>query len=236
MLIIKYYKKGWEKMIDLKNKKIIGLAIVSIIIFTTSIFLYKQNSSNAFKEEYMTEIFTEESNDNMEYDSSMKENTDNSNENNLEKNKIVVEIKGEVARPDVYQLEEGSIIKDLIDMAGGVTEEADLSCINRAEELVNHELIIIGNINDETESSVVQNSSVSSGNSTDNDSKSSTLININTADLEQLKKITGIGDIKAQSIIDYREANGGFKSLEELKNVDGIGDKTFEKIKNEITL
>ena len=114
-------------------------------------------------------------------------------------------------------------------MAGGVTEEADLSCINRAEELVNHELIIIGNINDETESSVVQNS-------TDNDSKSSTLININTADLEQLKKITGIGDIKAQSIIDYREANGGFKSLEELKNVDGIGDKTFEKIKNEITL
>lgn len=223
-------------MIDLKNKKIIGLTIVSIIIFIASIFLYKQNSSNAFKEEYMTEIFTEESNDNMEYDSSMKENTDNSNENNLEKNKIVVEIKGEVARPDVYQLEEGSIIKDLIDMAGGVTEEADLSCINRAEELINHELIIIGNINDETESSVVQNSSVSSGNSTDNDSKSSTLININTADLEQLKKITGIGDIKAQSIIDYREANGGFKSLEELKNVDGIGDKTFEKIKNEITL
>ena len=133
-------------MIDLKNKKIIGLTIVSIIIFIASIFLYKQNSSNAFKEEYMTEIFTEESNDNMEYDSSMKENTDNSNENNLEKNKIVVEIKGEVARPDVYQLEEGSIIKDLIDMAGGVTEEADLSCINRAEELVNHELIIIGNI------------------------------------------------------------------------------------------
>ena len=223
-------------MIDLKNKKIIGLTIVSIIIFIASIFLYKQNSSNAFKEEYMTEIFTEESNDNMEYDSSMKENTDNSNENNLEKNKIVVEIKGEVARPDVYQLEEGSIIKDLIDMAGGVTEEADLSCINRAEELVNHELIIIGNINDETESSVVQNSSVSSGNSTDNDSKSSTLININTADLEQLKKITGIGDIKAQSISDYREANGGFKSLEELKNVDGIGDKTFEKIKEQITL
>lgn len=222
-------------MIDLKNKKIIGLTIVSIIIFIASIFLYKQNSSNAFKEEYMTEIFTEESNDNMEYDSSMKENTDNSNENNLEKNKIVVEIKGEVARPDVYQLEEGSIIKDLIDMAGGVTEEADLSCINRAEELVNHELIIIGNINDETESSVVQNSSTSSSNGNNSD-KGSTLININTADLEQLKEITGIGNIKAQSIIDYREANGGFKSLEELKNVDGIGDKTFEKIKEQITL
>ena len=223
-------------MIDLKNKKIIGLVIITIIIFIVSIFLYKQKSSNAFKEEYMTEIFEEESNDNMEYTETLEEDTTTINEDSIDRNKIIVEIKGEVAKPDVYQLEEGSIIKDLIDMAGGVTEEADLSRINRAEELLNHELIIIGNINDETESSVVQNSSVSSGNSTDNDSKSSTLININTADLEQLKEITGIGNIKAQSIIDYREANGGFKSLEELKNVDGIGDKTFEKIKDQITL
>lgn len=222
-------------MIDLKNKKIIGLVIITIIIFIVSIFLYKQKSSNAFKEEYMTEIFEEESNDNMEYTETLEEDTTIINEDSIDRNKIIVEIKGEVAKPDVYQLEEGSIIKDLIDMAGGVTEEADLSRINRAEELLNHELIIIGNINDETESSVVQNSSTSSSNGNNSD-KGSTLININTADLEQLKEITGIGNIKAQSIIDYREANGGFKSLEELKNVDGIGDKTFEKIKDQITL
>ena len=222
-------------MIDLKNKKIIGLAIITIIIFIVSIFLYKQKSSNAFKEEYMTEIFEEESNDNMEYTETLEEDTSIINEDSIDRNKIIVEIKGEVAKPDVYQLEEGSIIKDLIDMAGGVTEEADLSRINRAEELLNHELIIIGNINDETESSVVQNNSTYSSNGNNSD-KVSTLININTADLEQLKEITGIGNIKAQSIIDYREANGGFKSLEELKNVDGIGDKTFEKIKDQITL
>ncbi len=222
-------------MIDLKNKKIIGLAIITIIIFIVSIFLYKQKSSNAFKEEYMTEIFEEESNDNMEYTETLEEDTTIINEDSIDRNKIIVEIKGEVAKPDVYQLEEGSIIKDLIDMAGGVTEEADLSRINRAEELLNHELIIIGNINDETESSVVQNNSTYSSNGNNSD-KVSTLININTADLEQLKEITGIGNIKAQSIIDYREANGGFKSLEELKNVDGIGDKTFEKIKEQITL
>lgn len=221
-------------MIDLKNKKIIGLAIITIIIFIVSIFLYKQKS-NAFKEEYMTEIFEEESNDNMEYTETLEEDTTIINEDSIDRNKIIVEIKGEVAKPDVYQLEEGSIIKDLIDMAGGVTEEADLSRINRAEELLNHELIIIGNINDETESSVVQNNSTYSSNGNNSD-KGSTLININTADLEQLKGITGIGNIKAQSIIDYREANGGFKSLEELKNVDGIGDKTFEKIKEQITL
>ena len=222
-------------MIDLKNKKIIGLVIITIIIFIVSIFLYKQKSSNAFKEEYMTEIFEEESNDNMEYTETLEEDTTIINEDSIDRNKIIVEIKGEVAKPDVYQLEEGSIIKDLIDMVGGVTEEADLSRINRAEELLNHELIIIGNINDETESSVVQNNSTYSSNGNNSD-KVSTLININTADLEQLKEITGIGNIKAQSIIDYREANGGFKSLEELKNVDGIGDKTFEKIKEQITL
>ena len=222
-------------MIDLKNKKIIGLAIITIIIFIVSIFLYKQKSSNAFKEEYMMEIFEEESNDNMEYTETLEEDTTIINEDSIDRNKIIVEIKGEVAKPDVYQLEEGSIIKDLIDMAGGVTEEADLSRINRAEELLNHELIIIGNINDETESSVVQNNSTYSSNGNNSD-KGSTLININTANLEQLKEITGIGNIKAQSIIDYREANGGFKSLEELKNVDGIGDKTFEKIKEQITL
>lgn len=222
-------------MIDLKNKKIIGLVIITIIILIVSIFLYKQKSSNAFKEEYMTEIFEEESNDNMEYTETLEEDTTIINEDSIDRNKIIVEIKGEVAKPDVYQLEEGSIIKDLIDMAGGVTEEADLSRINRAEELLNHELIIIGNINDETESSVVQNNSTYSSNGNNSD-KVSTLININTADLEQLKEITGIGNIKAQSIIDYREANGGFKSLEELKNVDGIGDKTFEKIKEQITL
>ena len=222
-------------MIDLKHKKIIGLVIITILIFIVSIFLYKQESSNAFKEEYMTEIFEEESNDNMEYTETLEEDTTIINEDSIDRNKIIVEIKGEVAKPDVYQLEEGSIIKDLIDMAGGVTEEADLSRINRAEELLNHELIIIGNINDETESSVVQNNSTYSSNGNNSD-KVSTLININTADLEQLKEITGIGNIKAQSIIDYREANGGFKSLEELKNVDGIGDKTFEKIKEQITL
>ena len=222
-------------MIDLKNKKIIGLVIITIIIFIVSIFLYKQKNSNAFKEEYMTEIFEEESNDNMEYTETLEEDTTIINEDSIDRNKIIVEIKGEVAKPDVYQLEEGSIIKDLIDMAGGVTEEADLSRINRAEELLNHELIIIGNINDETESSVVQNNSTYSSNGNNSD-KVSTLININTADLEQLKEITWIGNIKAQSIIDYREANGGFKSLEELKNVDGIGDKTFEKIKEQITL
>ena len=154
----------------------------------------------------------------------------NANINGQKENLIVVEIKGEVINPDVYTLNEGSIIKDLIEVAGGLTDQADISNINRAKEINNHELVIIRNINDlvsdeEIEINVMQE--VES-----DDSK----ININTADLSKLKDIPGIGDVKANSIIMYREENGGFKTIEELKNVDGIGEKTFEKIKDNIKI
>ena len=143
---------------------------------------------------------------------------------------IVVEIKGEVVNPDVYTLNEGSIIKDLIDMAGGLTTEADISNINRAKEIKNHELIIIRNINDKTNEDDVIEDSISEEVIDD------TLISINNSDIEQLKEIPGIGEVKAKAIISYRESNGKFRSIDELKNVDGIGEKTFEKIKDNIKL
>ena len=65
---------------------------------------------------------------------------------------------------------------------------------------------------------------------------SESLVDINTAEVEQLKTLNGIGDSKAKSIIEYREQNGGFKSIEEIKNVTGIGEKMFEKIKDNITV
>lgn len=61
-------------------------------------------------------------------------------------------------------------------------------------------------------------------------------VDINTADAKTLETLTGIGPAKAQAIIDYRTKVGGFKTIEELKKVEGIGDKTFEAIKNEITI
>lgn len=229
-------------MISLKNKKIIGISAISIILFISSIFLYRQNSGNAFKEEYMTEIFTEESetidetNDINDVSVDASSTIEDSQEVSSNKNKIVVEIKGEVISPDVYELEEGSIIKDLIEASGGLTDEADISNINRAQELSNHQLIIIGNINDTSENNILENTSIESGVILNNSNETSDLININTADVQKLQCITGIGEVKAQSIIEYRESNGGFKSIDELKNVSGIGDKTFEKIKDQITV
>ena len=140
-----------------------------------------------------------------------------------ESTKIVVDIKGEVKKPDIYWLEEDSIIEDLINIAGGVTEEGDLSKINRAEKLNNHEVVLIPNINDEeSEGETIISSTIN--NNKDNK------ININTANSAELDSLSGIGPSKAEAIIKYREENGNFKTIEEIKNVTGIGEGLFKKL------
>lgn len=225
----------------LKNKKVIGIIIVLFITVTISLLTYGKNRNNVFKDEYMQNIFIDEENISVEKDNSnseyLKETEEENNNLVIENsslqtssnNAIVVEIKGEVMKPDVYTLSEGSIIKDLIEMAGGLTEEADISNINRAKEINNHDLIIIRNIND-------VNIDVEAENNEVNEESDDGKISINDSDISKLKEIPGIGEVKANSIILYREKNNGFKSIEELKNVDGIGEKTFEKIKDSIKL
>lgn len=230
-------------MDSFKNKKVIGIIIFLFITVTVSLLTYGKNRNNVFKDKYMQNIFIDEEsisveNSNYEYlNESEKENnkvfSENSKENKYlqtsSNNTIVVEIKGEVMKPDVYTLSEGSIVKDLIEMAGGLTNEADISNINRAKEINNHDLIIIRNINDVNMETEIENNEV---NEESDDGK----ISINNSDISKLKEIPGVGEVKANSIILYREKNNGFKSIEELKNVDGIGEKTFEKIKDSIKL
>ena len=221
-----------------KNKKAIAIIVILIIIFSVSLLTYGRNKKNVFKDEYMNNIFIEEDENIIEvtsyYDDSdievvkINNNENKENETPEVKNKIVVEIKGEVVKPDVYLLDEGRIIKDLIDIADGLTDEADISNINRAKELSNHELIIIYNINDEDRDNTNY--------ALENDTESNNIININTATESELQSIPGVGEVKAKSIIIYREKNGGFKKIEEIKSVDGIGEKTFEKIKEFIKL
>ena len=230
-------------MDKLKNKKVIGLLVALVVIIIISLLTYRNNSKNVFKDEYMKNIFIDEDNINLENENNnIDYSLDFSEENNKEvktdvinnitsdyDKTIVVEIKGEVNNPDVYTLKEGSIIKDLIEIAGGLTSNADISNINRAKEIKNHELIVIRNIND-------INIEVESIEAEINQESDDGIISINDADLSKLKEIPGIGDVKANAIILYREENGGFKSIEEIKNVDGIGEKTFEKIRNSIKL
>ena len=234
-------------MKKLKNKKVIGIMIFLFITVSVSLLTYGKNRNNVFKDEYMQNIFidedsisTEEENMNTDYLQNFQEENNNLTIENkvadttletVSNNTIVVEIKGEVMNPDVYTLNEGSIIKDLIEIAGGLTENADISNINRAKEIKNHELIVIRNINDPN----IEEKDVAKYNETNEESDDGK-ISINDSDLSKLKEIPGIGDVKANAIILYREKNNGFKSIDELKNIDGIGEKTFEKIKDSIKL
>ncbi|WP_300386487.1 helix-hairpin-helix domain-containing protein [Clostridium sp.] len=214
----KEMKDKIKKIIKNRNLTIIIVGIVLIII---SFNIYKGNKSKVFMDEYMEDIFVEE-----DIKVSQVGNTDIFLE---EPKKIIyVEIKGEVKMPDVYKVEEGSIIKDIIDKAGGLTEKANIEKINRAKKLTDNELIIIPNNDNVNE--------VSGSNFINTTEEKSGKININTADLSKLKEIPGVGDVKAKSIIEYREKSGGFKSIEDIKNIDGIGEKTFEKIKDSISI
>lgn len=144
-------------------------------------------------------------------------------------NRIIVDISGAVESPGVYMLQDGSRIFDLIEAAGGLTKDADINYINRAEILFDEAKIYIPSdreTSDLSPESAVRTSSVSSGPS---------LININTADSETLQKIPGVGPSTAEKIISYRLSHGRFSSIEELTNISGIGAKTLEKMKGYIT-
>ena len=119
----------------------------------------------------------------------------------------------------------GSRVKDVIELAGGLTSDSDTSNINLAKIIEDEMVININSVNDNSGN----NYSMNSNNLSD-------LININTASLEQLMTLSGIGESKAKSIISYREENGNFKAVEDITKVSGIGQALYEKIKDYITV
>lgn len=146
--------------------------------------------------------------------------------------KIVVHIEGEILSPGVYELNGDSRVFDAIDVAGGLLDEADRTKINLAKKIMDEEYIYIPNKNDEdVEVQYRNNLSMTSGTI-----ENTNLININKANIIELKELSGIGDVLADRIIEYRNEKGQFKSIEELKNVNGIGDKKFNDIKDQVTI
>lgn len=221
----------------LKDKKKVGIFAILIIVLIAFGFLYLESGFKELKKNDTESIFIEDEENTVAVNSDVKNSDVNTNSHEVNvptKNKIiVVEIKGEVKKPDVYTLNENAIVKELIEAAGGLTENADLSNINRAKKLQNHELVYISNKNNTNKENL--NSSLSSESDVSKSKGiSNSIVNINNATLEELKTLNGIGDSKAKSIIEYREQNGGFNSIEDIKNVTGIGDKMFETIKEQI--
>lgn len=209
-----------------KKERIIGAGVLLFFVITISIFIRSLGSSEYLVQEKSEDIFKQES---ISVDEKQNEIKNNEIERNAQ-GYIIAEIKGEVKNPDVYKIKSESRINDLIILAGGLTEFANINSINRASAISDGECIIIRNINDDNnednETQIISNNG--------NVSNKQDTININRANLEELKNIPGIGDSKAQAIIDYRNDNGNFKSVDDLTNVTGIGAKTIDKIRDKI--
>jgi len=147
--------------------------------------------------------------------------------------KIMVDVKGQIKRPGVYQANTGERVIDVISRAGGLTDKADQGMVNFAEHVKDEMIIYIPAKGEEGLSSPI----TSSGNpSSSVGSQNEAKININKADETELQNLPGIGPAKAAAIIEYRNTSGPFKTVEDLKNISGIGDKTFEKLKDLIAI
>ena len=164
--------------------------------------------------------------------------------------KIKIDIKGEINTPGVYELTEENNVMDAINLAGGLTNKSDTSNINLSKKLTDEMVIIVYSKNEiinmkEKEKTtcppcnnacIEEKDETSKINITEENKVEEGKININTANIEELQKLNGIGESKAQNIIEYRNKNGNFKDIEEIKNVQGIGEAAFEKIKDNITI
>lgn len=131
---------------------------------------------------------------------------------------IYVYVCGQVNNPGVVCLEEGSRVVDVIVMAGGMTDKADFNVINQAEQVYDGQKVYVPAFNEVYVEDTPDNGKV----------------NINTADESELMTLPGIGESKATAIIDYRKANGGFKTIEDIMNIPGIKTSAFNKIKEYI--
>lgn len=147
---------------------------------------------------------------------------DTGQEETLEK--ICVYVCGEVKNPGVYELEAGARVAEAVEAAGGMTEEAAESRLNLAEHMTDGQKIEVPSKEQEGQ---LKEEAFGQG---------SGLVNLNTASAEQLTTLRGIGESKAEDILNYREAHGGFRSIEELMQIPGIKERVFEKIKDQITV
>ena len=201
-----------------KKQKILFIIIGSIMmLFIGYYIINKTNNLN------YTELETEEE---QEYNEEYIEKDDDSDE-------IIVHITGEVENEGIVKIEKDARLVDVIEEAGGATNEADLSKINLAYTVKDGQKIYIPNVEENLEDEYITEEA-GNGVLPEESGKNGNKININTAKQTELETLTGIGPSTALKIINFREENGEFKTIEDLKNIPGIGESKFEAIKEDI--
>lgn len=148
----------------------------------------------------------------------------------------IVDLKGEVKRPGVYQVEIDERVEKVIELAGGFTDQADLRQINLAQKVQDEMVIYVPAMDEDMDSLTAGASLTSSAGREAQSRENGDGIRVNVATEEELTNLQGIGPAKAQAIIQYREENGPFQELEDLLEVNGIGEKTLENMQDQVIL
>ena len=240
------------KMLNYIKKNIIFISIISLLIIVIVILIFRligNKQENIIKTDNV-----------IAYEEKIQ------NDNNDIKEYVNVDIKGAIKKKGIYSVEKGSTISDVIKVSGGLLKNATTIDINLSKQVYNEMVIYISNKseynnrynnikcgsdnNDQSKEIASKDIFVSDYNNTtankkllpennqtvDNNNQLNKKININSASLDEIQKIPGIGESKAEKIIAYRKENGLFKSIEDIKNVSGIGDSIYEKIKDYIAI
>lgn len=202
-----------------KEKIIISVVILVISIIGLKLFL----SKNAAKVDQFEEVL-------------LTDTTDLIAETEKENNDVVkmyVDIKGAVKLPGMYEVTSDMRVLNVIDMAGGLKETADDSQVNFSQRIEDQMVIYIPVEGEELSETAIAGTNSNTANiSKDEDGK----VNLNQATKEELMTLSGVGEKKAEKIIEYREENGSFKTIEDLKNVNGFGEKSFESLEKYISI
>lgn len=218
----------------LKNN--IVILVISFILFLLSVFKFVYFYNNVNNKNELIDSF---------------ENNSYELKDEVKAEKIIVDIKGEIKKPGVYNIKVGSRVNDLINEAGGLSKNANTRFINLSKKLEDGEVVVIysnkeindAKKNDKLEVTApcvceeVKNDACYNENSTNNNTNNgSKIVNINTASIQELTTLNGIGESKAKAIVSYRDKNGKFKAIKDIMNVSGISETLFSKIKNNITV
>jgi competence protein ComEA len=201
--------------VNIHKTKVLGITIFGLIFLYFTLFQSSDQNDLIMKEELPQTSMNQSA---LEQDQPKV----------LETVDMMVDVKGAVMIPGVYRAEPGERVIDLIMRAGGFTQEADQNQVNLSQHIEDEMVVFIPKIGDESRIEL----ELSSGGSV----KDKGLLNINKATDSELQTLPGIGPSKSQSIIEFRETNGGFTTIDDLKKISGIGEKTFEKLAELITV
>lgn len=234
--------------IKLDKNALISLAVIFVVVLISVLIIGIYNSNTAVKavpnsDAVPNQKDTPGQGNNKQESATIEKENQEANQKTLRREekesltpKIIVYVSGAVVRPGVVEINTKSRINDAIQAAGGPAENADLARINLAQIVNDGEQIHVPNTSD-SQAGILDGASAPLGvggaeqNTSGTGGTSQAKINLNSATLEQLDSIPGIGPVTAREILAWREKNGGFKSIDDLLQISGIGEKTLEKMR-----